>query len=181
MEVLLLVLLIGSGFSLYFYYENRKEYLNAKEQNLNFKEQIGRLHTLNQSISADKEYWHSEALDSHGLYEKERERNAVVVSQKMSNLVRTGAILENIVPLIPSLPYDSKNMHHLGQPLDFIYFNYDGADGPEIVFIEVKSGKAKESKRQKMLKKAIQDGKVFYELLTINDKEICTKRVNNNE
>jgi predicted Holliday junction resolvase-like endonuclease len=95
--------------------------------------------------------------------------------------VRTGTIIENIVPIIPSLPYNAKNMHHLGQPIDFIHFSYDGMEGPEITFIEVKSGNAKESKRQKLIKKAIQQGKVYYELLTIDDKEIKVKRVKNIE
>lgn len=111
----------------------------------------------------------------------EKHRNSEVVSQKMSNLVRTGAIIENIVPIIPELPYNAKNMHHLGQPIDFIHFSYDEANGPEIHFIEVKSGNAKESKRQKLIKKAIQMGKVYYELMTINEKGITTKRVKNNE
>lgn len=104
------------------------------------------------------------------------DRNAVVVSQKTSHAVRTGEILENVVPLLPNLPYNCKDLHHLGKPLDFIYFSYDKN---EIVFVEVKSGNAKENPRQRQLKKIIKEGKVYYEKLTINEKGVNVVRMEN--
>lgn len=49
-----------------------------EEQTLNLKGQIDALQTLNQSLLVDRDYWHSETLDSHRLYEEERERNTAL-------------------------------------------------------------------------------------------------------
>lgn len=103
------------------------------------------------------------------------EANSKIVSQKQSVLTRTGAMVENIVPLLNDLPYDPTNMHHLGKPVDFLYFNYDDPE-PYITFVEVKSGKAKESKRQRTILNIIKEGKVHYELLQITDKGIKVTR-----
>jgi predicted Holliday junction resolvase-like endonuclease len=107
------------------------------------------------------------------LIDIEVENNKKILSQKKSSEVRLGACVENIIGLMTELPYDPKNLHHMGQPIDYLYFNYDEA---EIVFVEVKSGNATESDRQKMIKRAIQAGKVYYERLTINEKGIHVKR-----
>jgi predicted Holliday junction resolvase-like endonuclease len=110
----------------------------------------------------------------------EKEKNAKVVSQKKSSETKLGAIAENALPLLQNIPYNPQNLRHLGMPIDFVYFDYDGAD-PGIIFIEVKSGKAKESSRQKLIKKLITEGKVYYEELRINEHGIKIKRADPNK
>lgn len=114
----------------------------------------------------------------HGSYLIEQEKNRAILSQKKSSETRLGAIAENLVPLLTDIPYDPKNLHHLGMPIDYLYFDYDQG---EIVFIEVKSGNAKESSRQKLIKRLISTGKVYYEKLTINEKGIKITRERNGE
>lgn len=106
----------------------------------------------------------------------QRQKNTEVVSQKISHAVRTADMIENIVPLLPNLPYNSKNMHHLGKPIDYLYLNYEGTAGAEIVFVEVKTAKAKETPRQKALLKAIIEGRVHYDLLQIDNNEVKITR-----
>lgn len=113
--------------------------------------------------------------------ENQKENNSKVMSMKASQATRTGQIVENLIPLLTNLPYDPKNLHHLSAPIDYIYFDYDGANGPEIVFVECKSGGAKESKRQRLIKVAIQNGHVFYEQLRVNENGITVKRVKNED
>lgn len=106
-------------------------------------------------------------------FEKEKDRSDKVVSQKKSSETRLGVIAENLVPLLQGLPYDPKNLHHLAQPVDYIYFDYIK---PEVVVVEVKSGGAKESKRQKLIKNMIKDGKVHYDLVQINEEGVKVTR-----
>jgi len=105
-----------------------------------------------------------------------QEKNKALVSQKTSQSVRLGEVAENLLPLLTDLPYDARNLHHLGKPIDFIHFAYDGTDGPEIAFVEVKSGGARESNRQKLIQKIIKEGKVHYDLVQITEKGIKVTR-----
>lgn len=106
--------------------------------------------------------------------EQEKERNDKVVSQRISSQVKIGAISENALPFIQNMPYDFTNMHHLGQPVDFIYFDYSAE--PSITLVEVKSGAAKESKRQKLIRDLIKEGKVHYDLVQITDQGVKITR-----
>lgn len=101
-------------------------------------------------------------------------KNSAILSSKKSSEVRLGNISENVLPFLTNLPYDCTNLRHLGQPIDFIYFDY--SEEPSITFIEVKSGAAKESKRQKIIKEVIQAGKLHYDLVQITDKGIKVTR-----
>lgn len=108
---------------------------------------------------------------------EEIEKSRILLSQKKSSETRLGIISENLVPLLGQLPYDPRSLRHLGQPIDYIYFDYENA---EVVFVEVKSGNSKESYRQKLIKNIIKNGKVHYEELRINEKGLKVKRVPNN-
>lgn len=110
----------------------------------------------------------------------EQEKNQTIVSQKKSSETKLGAIAENALPLLREIPYNSLNLRHLGMPIDYVYFDYNGAD-PCIIFIEVKSGKARESARQKLIKKLIKEGKVYYEELRIDEKGVHITRAKNGE
>jgi predicted Holliday junction resolvase-like endonuclease len=157
-----------------------QEHPDTGYYNSKFDELQTSVDNLNSHLLLKEEELNKQLMIVAGLELKLQEaldRNSVVVSQKTSHAVRTADMIENVVPLLPNLPYNSKDMHHLGKPVDFIFFNYENK---EIVFVEVKTGKAKETQRQKQIRKSIQEGKVFYELLTISDKGITTKRIENN-
>jgi predicted Holliday junction resolvase-like endonuclease len=121
-------------------------------------------------------YLRQDAVYEREALNQEKLRNQQVVSQRKSSETRMGAITENLVPLLQGLPYDPKNLHHLGQPIDFIHFDYET---PSITLIEVKSGNAKESKRQKLIKNCIKKGMVYYEKLQINEEGIKITREKN--
>lgn len=105
----------------------------------------------------------------------ERERNKTLLSQKKSSETRLGQISEHLVPFLANCPYDPKNLHFLGNPIDYISFDFDeGA----IHFIEIKSGNSKASKRQKIIKNIIKSGRVYYEELRINEKGVKVKKPN---
>lgn len=86
------------------------------------------------------------------------EDNKKILSQKKSSEVRVGQIAENLAPFLKDFKYDPKTCHFLGQPIDYIVYSED-----EVVFIEVKSGGAKLSTKQRRIRDNIQNGRVRFE------------------
>lgn len=104
----------------------------------------------------------------------EREKNRQLLSQKKSSETRLGQISEHLVPFLEKCQHDPKNMHFLGNPIDYVVFDFDqGA----ITFLEVKSGNSKPSKRQKTVKNIIKSGRVYYEEIRINEKGVRNRVV----
>lgn len=112
------------------------------------------------------------------MLESEIRNNKKILSQKKSNETRLGQISEHLAPFLSECPYDPKNMHFLGNPIDFIVFDYDQG---EIVFLEIKSGNSKESKRQKLIRDVIKAGRVYYEKMRVGEKAVTIKKEKNNE
>ena len=106
------------------------------------------------------------------------EKYKKILSQKKSSETRLGQISENLVPFLDGCPYNPKEMHFLGNPIDYIVYDLDQG---KIVFLEIKSGNSRASKRQKTIKSIIQAGHVYYEELRINEKGVKTRKAKNVE
>lgn len=143
---------------------------------LDAHEQIGKLETKLVSLNNDLEYWRKEAVDNDAAFRQEKERNDKVVSQKKSSETRIGQITEHLVPFLEKFKHDPKEVRFLGSPVDLIAFNFEE---PSITFIEVKTGNAQESKRQKTIKNIIKAGHVYYEVMRVNPKEVKVKTEEN--
>jgi predicted Holliday junction resolvase-like endonuclease len=80
--------------------------------------------------------------------------------------VTTGKVYEQLVPYLPDFPFNPKDARFLGSPVDFVVF--DGlSDGhiTRIVFVEVKTGVAELSTRERRVRDAVNDARVeWYEL-----------------
>lgn len=100
---------------------------------------------------------------------QEREKNRTLLSQKKSSETRLGQISEHLVPFLENCTHDPKNMHFMGNPIDYCIFDFDQGS---ITFLEVKSGNSKPTKRQKIVKNIIKTGRVFYEEIRINEKGV---------
>lgn len=92
-----------------------------------------------------------------------RSELAKQVGRNKSIEVRTGQIMEKIVPFLEVFKHNPDNICHLGQPIDYICWEDD-----EIVIVEVKSGNAKMTSKQRAIKKLIEDKKVRFELIRLN-------------
>lgn len=88
---------------------------------------------------------------------KSNERYSRLLSQKKSSEVRLGKIAENMAPFFDAWPYDPNNFRFLGNPIDGIQFSNDG-----VIFMEIKSGKARLTSSQKTVKKLVKEGKVYF-------------------
>ena len=109
---------------------------------------------------------------------EEQEKNKVVVSQKKSSETRLGQMTEHLVPFLDGFPYDPKDCHFLGMPIDYLVFDFDAG---EITFVEIKTGNARESDRQKKIKNIIKTGKVYYSKIRLNEKGMKIQEEKNND
>jgi predicted Holliday junction resolvase-like endonuclease len=87
-----------------------------------------------------------------------------ILSQKKSSEVRLGQIGEHFAPLLKDFPYNSKNVRFLGSPIDFVVFDLDNN---RIIFIEFKTGNAKETVKQRKVRDIIKAGNVTYEVMRV--------------
>lgn len=91
------------------------------------------------------------------------EENNIILSQKKSSEVRLGKIGEHIAPFLTGWPWDPNNFRFLATPVDGIQFTDD-----EIIFLEIKTGGSKLSKRQKEIRDLVDAGKVSFKTFLID-------------
>jgi predicted Holliday junction resolvase-like endonuclease len=78
-----------------------------------------------------------------------------------SLVVTAGKVHEQLIPYLPAFPYNPKDARFLGSPVDLVVF--DGlAEGRvrRIVFVEVKTGGAGLTGRERMVREAVREGEV---------------------
>lgn len=94
---------------------------------------------------------------------KQRLLDARKDSNNRSRSIIKGQVAETFAPLMPNFPIPSNQCQFLGKPVDFIGFKEDDKGNiSEVLFIEVKSGSSKLSKREKSLQSTIDAGNVSY-------------------
>lgn len=86
-----------------------------------------------------------------------------LIFDKKSTEVRTGMIVEKLAPMSDIYPFNPENAHFLGQPIDYIQFDEDA-----IRIVEIKSGNAQLSRKQRNIKKLIKEGKVEFHTLRVD-------------
>lgn len=98
-------------------------------------------------------------------------------SNARSRSALVGKIAENLAPYLPDFSYNPKEARHLGELFDFLIF--DGLEDGSIknvVFLEVKTGNSYQARqlnpREKLLREAIDAGRVKYEVYVPNLKEV---------
>lgn len=91
-------------------------------------------------------------------------RDAVLRSQA----VTSGKVHEQLVPYLPSFCYNPKDVRFLGSPVDLVVF--DGlSEGHvrQIIFVEVKTGRAGLTPRERLVRDAVQTRKVEWAELRV--------------
>ncbi len=100
-----------------------------------------------------KDIWWKNELPNH-------RKDAILKSRS----VLRGNFSEQLAPFLPDFNYSPTECKFLGKPIDFLVFQgLDENQINEIIFVEVKSGKSKLSKREKSLKDAVENKKVRWE------------------
>ncbi len=90
---------------------------------------------------------------------------------KTSRSIIGGQFSEQLAPYLPNFPYKPSEVRFLGKPIDFLVFKgMDEKNIEEVVFVEVKSGSAKQlSKHERILRDAIRNKKVRWEQYDVPD------------
>jgi predicted Holliday junction resolvase-like endonuclease len=97
-------------------------------------------------------------------YTREVRRDAI----RRSLAVVTGKVSEQLVPYWPQFPFQPRDARFLGAPVDFIVF--DGlSEGAvrRVVLVEVKTGEARVSPRERDIRDAVERGAVEWMELRI--------------
>lgn len=89
---------------------------------------------------------------------KENSQISELESQLNSKSVLHGQNFEKLIPFSKSFPYNYKNFHFIGNPIDGVVFDSKG-----ITFVEFKTGKSQLSTKQKQIKKFVQDKKIYWD------------------
>ncbi|HTE47894.1 MAG TPA: Holliday junction resolvase-like protein [Gemmatimonadaceae bacterium] len=90
-------------------------------------------------------------------YTQQVRRTAV----EQSKAVTRGQIYEQLVPYLPEFEFNPKDAQFLGKPVDFVVFDgLDEGDLRRIVFVEVKTGVATLTTRERRVRDAIREGRV---------------------
>ena len=95
--------------------------------------------------------------------------NAREDAKKRSRAVSKGLMLESICPYLPDFRHHPRDARFLGDPIDFVVFQglFPEKKVRGLTVIEVKSGTSKMTEAEKSIKKAIDKGKVSFELIRI--------------
>jgi len=78
-----------------------------------------------------------------------------------SEAVTTGKISEQLLPFLPDFPFNPRDVRFLGSPVDLVVF--DGLTEERVrrvVLVEVKTGKAGLTGRERLIRDAVRDGRV---------------------
>jgi predicted Holliday junction resolvase-like endonuclease len=85
-----------------------------------------------------------------------------------SQAITAGKVHEQLLPYLPAFPYNPKDVRFLGSPVDLVVFDGLAAGRVErIVFLEVKTGGAGLTQRERSVRDAIQDGAVEWAELRV--------------
>ena len=89
-------------------------------------------------------------------------------AKKRSAAVQWGKSIEHFVPFMKDFPVPVEDVTFLGMPIDYVGFTNTGSKTKcEVHFIEVKSGSSFLMGKQKNIKKAIEEGRVFWHEMSV--------------
>ena len=96
--------------------------------------------------------------------ERNRIKKAKINALNKSRAVLGGMAGEQVAPYMPGFPCNPADARFVGKPVDFIAFPgaAEGKSIEEVLIIEVKTGSAGLSEREKQIKAAIKKGRVRY-------------------
>jgi len=106
---------------------------------------------------------------------EEKDANHIIEKAKVkkdstfrSSAVNWGKTIEHFVPFMTTFPIPPEDVVFLGMPIDYVGFtNTESKTECEVHFIEVKSGNAFLMGKQKNIKKAIEEGRVFWHEIAV--------------
>jgi len=104
----------------------------------------------------------------------EKERSEIRIdAKKRSGAVQWGKTIEHFVPFMTEFPVPPEDVVFLGMPIDYVGFTDTGSKTKcSVHFVEVKSGNAFLMGKQKNIKKAIQEGRVYWHEIAVDGNRV---------
>jgi predicted Holliday junction resolvase-like endonuclease len=104
----------------------------------------------------------------------EKERSEIRIdAKKRSGAVQWGKTIEHFVPFMTEFPVPPEDVVFLGMPIDYVGFSDTGSKTKcSVHFVEVKSGNAFLMGKQKNIKKAIQEGRVYWHEIAVDGNRV---------
>tara|TARA_R110000823_G_scaffold260480_1_gene381345 strand:+ start:166 stop:591 length:426 start_codon:yes stop_codon:yes gene_type:complete len=106
--------------------------------------------------------------------EFEKERSDIRVdAKKRSGAVQWGKTIEHFVPFMSEFPVPPEDVTFLGMPIDYVGFSNTASKSKcSVHFVEVKSGNAFLMGKQKNIKTAIQEGRVYWHEISVGGNNV---------
>ena len=104
-----------------------------------------------------------------GSFRKQKEWEKALPDLRKEAIMKSRAVLggqfsEQLAPFLPNFKYLPTECRFVGKPTDIVVFKgMDEKKIDEVIFVEIKSGKAKLSQQEKNLKEAIDKKRVRFE------------------
>lgn len=143
----------------------KSDLAKAQEQLQKSYKELGQLQHIVSQLSGEKE----KLAANLGVLQQSFDK---LQHQKKSSEVKTGAISEVLAPVMSEFPFPTYTLKFLGQPVDYISFDYE-AD--QITFVEIKSGKSQFGENQRKIKKMVEQGKVKFATVRIDETGVKVK------
>jgi len=145
--------------------------LDKKVQKLAI-ERLNEWRTLEEKANERRTHILAENL-AHTQFEKWKMSEETRIRQDAivrSEAISKGKQVEHFVAFMTGFEYAPRDARFLGSPIDLVVF--DGlADGnvKEVVFVEIKSGKSQLTKREQLVKDAIEQKRVSWKQIRLED------------
>jgi len=98
-------------------------------------------------------------------------------AQFRSSAVSWGKTIEHFVPFMEDFPIPPEDVVFLGMPIDYVGFsNTKSKTKCEVHFVEVKSGSSFLMGKQRNIKKAIEEGRVYWHEIAVEGNTLKTGR-----
>ena len=102
------------------------------------------------------------------------ERDLIKIdAKKRSGAVQWGKTIEHFVPFTSEFPVPAEDCTFLGMPIDYVAFSDTRSKTKcSVHFVEVKSGSSFLMGKQKNIKKAIEEGRVFWHEISVDGNNV---------
>ena len=104
----------------------------------------------------------------------EIERGLIKIdAKKRSGAVQWGKTIEHFVPFTSEFPVPAEDCTFLGMPIDYVAFSDTRSKTKcSVHFVEVKSGSSFLMGKQKNIKKAIEEGRVYWHEISVDGNNV---------
>jgi predicted Holliday junction resolvase-like endonuclease len=129
------------------------------------------------TITAQLNQQHQQQISELKLAQRKEIEAARKDSVERSRSTIKGQIAEQLAPLLPGFPYEAKDCHFVGNPIDYVVFRgYTGMvdrgespDDIEVVLLDIKTGEAGLRRQQQAIARAIKAGRVRFKVVRVFD------------